>query len=209
MRKFTVHLHSVALLALASCSSPKISLRQISQSDPAARDILAQSQRAHGMAAFSKIKDISVSYDGRWGAIGPRFQPALVDQGYRRTSEEWLLRGEGILAQVHQGPVGRKVVLRTKSAVTVYREGTLAPDAEGKLAAALVADAYEMFLLGPLYFQRPGITLADEGRSKVNDVPCHQILAVLRPGFGMAKEDRVPLFRGDWLLWPGAWEITP
>lgn len=181
------------ILALSSCSSQQISSRPIKQSDASAKVILAKAQREHGVNAFSKVRDISVGYDGKWGAVGPRFQPVLVDKGYRKLSEERLLLREGIVAQSHQGPMGKKSVLRTRSSVVVQREGVTSIDEETNQAAALVADAYEMFLLGPLYFSRAGIVLADEGLTTVNGVPCHKVLAVLRPGFGMAAEDRVIL----------------
>jgi len=61
-------------------------------------------------------------------------------------------------------------------------------------AAALVADAYTLFLLGPFYFDRPGVVLAPNGEAIVDKAVRDQVLAVLRPGFGMAKEDRVILF---------------
>ena len=62
------------------------------------------------------------------------------------------------------------------------------------LAAALVADAYTLFLLGPFYFDRSGVVLALTGEAMVDKAMCDEVVAVLRPGFGMAEEDRVILF---------------
>ncbi|MFN0126723.1 MAG: hypothetical protein ACKV19_08565 [Verrucomicrobiales bacterium] len=186
-------LAAVALL-LSACASPKIGTREIPKSDPKAAALLSESQRAHGVSAFAKVRDVSVRYDGQWASIGPRFQPVLADTKFRRSSEERLLVGPRIIAQEHAGPEGKKVVVRTAGKVTVGYNGTPSTDDEAKRAAALVADAYTLFLLGPFYFNRAGVTLALNGESVVDRAVCDQVLAVLRPGFGIAEEDRVILF---------------
>ena len=186
------------LVALASlltaCASPQISPREIRKSDPGAVALLAASRRAHGEKAFMKVRDVSVRYEGRWASIGPRFQPVLSDTGFRRGSEERLLVGPRIIAQEHSGPAGKKLVLREPGAITVAYDGALSTDDETKRAAALVADAYTLFLLGPFYFDRPGVVLTLNGEAIVDKAACDQVLAVLRPGFGMSAEDRVILF---------------
>jgi hypothetical protein len=179
---------------LSACASPKICTRDIPKSDPKAAALLAESQRAHGASAFAKVRDVSVRYDGRWASVGPRFQPVLADTKFRRSSEERLLVGPRIIAQEHTGPAGKKVVFRTPGKVSVSYNGLLSTDDETQRAAALVADAYTMFLLGPFYFNRPDVVLAPNGEAIVDKAVCDEVLAVLRPGFGSAKEDRVVLF---------------
>jgi hypothetical protein len=179
---------------LTACASPKICTREIKRSDPKATALLAESQRAHGGKAFTRVRDVSVRYEGRWASIGPRFQPVLADTKFRRSSEERLLVGPRIIAQEHTGPDGRKVVVRKAGRVSVTYNGTRSTDDEVGRAAALVADAYTMFLLGPFYFNRQGVVLAQNGDSVVDKAVCDEVLAVLRPGFGEAKEDRVILF---------------
>lgn len=179
---------------LSACSSPKICTREIAKSDPKASAILSESQRAHGATAFAKVRDVSVRYDGQWASLGPRFQPVLADTKFRRSSEERLLVGKRIIAQEHSGPAGKKVVVRTPGNIEVGYNGAPSGDDEAKRAAALVTDAYTMFLLGPFYFNRAGVALALNGESVVDKAVCDEVLAVLRPGFGMAKEDRVILF---------------
>ena len=98
------------------------------------------------------------------------------------------------MAQEYTGPAGKKLVVRTPGKVSVTYNGSFSDDAETRSAAALVADAYTMFLLGPCYLERPGIVLASNGQSVVDGFVCDEVLAVLRPGFGEAKEDRVILF---------------
>jgi hypothetical protein len=179
---------------LSACASPKICTRDIPKSGAKAAALLSESQRAHGASAFAKIRDVSVRYDGQWASFGPRFQPVLADTNFRRSSEERLLLGSRIIAQEHTGPEGKKLVVGTPGKVTVGYNGSLSTDDEPKRAAALVADAYTMFLLGPFYFTRAGVTLAPNGESVVDKAMCDEVLAVLRPGFGIAKEDRVILF---------------
>ena len=186
----------LAVLAgfLTSCASPQICTREIRKSEPGAVAQLHESQRAHGRTAFTKVRDICVRYEGRWASIGPRFQPVLADTKFRRGSEERLLVGERIIAQEHSGPAGKKLVVRTPGKISVAYNRVLSDDAEAKRAAALVADAYTLFLLGPFYFDRPGVVLTRNGEAVVDKSVCDEVLAVLRPGFGEAKEDRVILF---------------
>lgn len=89
---------------------------------------------------------------------------------------------------------------RERSSSSARREKSPSPttvlcpnDAETQRAAALVADACTMFLLGPFYFDRPGVTFASAGEAIVDQAVCDVMLAILRPGFGMAEEDRVIL----------------
>jgi len=176
-----------------SCGSTQIPTREITASDPAAIALVSDCQKAHGVDAFSKVRDLSVRYEGRWGAIGPRFQPVLVDSPFRRDSEERLILSKRIMAQTHTGPSGTKHVLRQPGKVAVAYNGTPAQEVEVNQAAALVADAYTMFLLGPFFFQPTRMVFAMNGESKVDGEPCDEVLALLRPGFGMAEEDRVIL----------------
>jgi hypothetical protein len=150
---------------LTACASPKICTREIPKTHAGAAALLASSQRAHGASAFAKVRDVSVRYEGRWASIGPRFQPVLSDRGFRRGSEERVLFGPRVVAQEHIGPAGKKLVVRTPGKVTVGYNGSLSTDEETSRAAALVADAYTLFLLGPFYFDRPGVVLAPNGEA--------------------------------------------
>lgn len=125
--------------------------------------------------------------------MGSRMQPALADQRFRRESEDALDLAGGTIVQLQKGPGGRKFVLRTPGRVTVWYNGQADSREEVIRAAAVEADASKMFLLGPLYFQRPGVILEKLGSAKVGGAECDQVLAVLRPGFGYAEEDRVVL----------------
>ena len=178
---------------LAACASPQIATREITRSEPRATALLAASQTAHGAAAFSRLRGIEVRYQGRWASIGPRFQRVLADTSFRQGSTENLRIGPRILRQEHAGPAGKKLVVREPGRVTVRYNGQPSADAEVQRAAAVVADAYTMFLLGPFYFDRPGVVLTAAGESNIDGAACDGLLAILRPGFGFAPEDRVIL----------------
>jgi hypothetical protein len=182
-----------ALLLFAACASQRIPTTTLTGSDPDAVSIVTASQRAHGAEAFAAIRDLKVEYAGRWSTLAPRLQPVLADRRYRRESEEALDLVGGTIVQLHNGPGGRKFVFRGPGRVSVWYNGQ--PDSREDVirAAALVADAYKMFLLGPLYFQRSGVILEKLEPAKVDGAECDRVLATLRPGFGFAEEDRVVL----------------
>lgn len=194
MNRFRLFLACLLAGAFASCASPQISTSAGRSSEPRATALLAASQSAHGGAAFAKVRSLSVRYEGQWAPVGPRFQPVLSDTKFRRGSEERLHLESRLIAQEHTGPAGKKLVVRTPEKVSVIYNGVRSADAEAQQAAALVADAYTMFLLGPFYFDRPGVIVSSAGDEVVNGAVCDKVLAILRPGFGFAEEDRVVLF---------------
>ncbi len=118
-------------------------------------------------------------------------QPVLTDGDYRGGSEERFLLEEGVVAQVHEGAAGRKVVLRDPDGVIVAYDGKRSTDRDVEETSALVADGYAMFLLGAAWLERHGedwVLLADEtedGRRY------RRLLGRLRPGVGLSEEDRV------------------
>lgn len=170
-------------------------------SAPDARALLAACLAAHGGAgAYDRLHDVNVRFSSHWASVGPRLQPKLSDTGYRQGSEERYLAAPGgwIVGQDHHGPKGRKHVLRVPpDKVTVNYNDGLAPsaDAEVNAAAALVTDAYSMFVFGPDFFRRHAARLQRlSAMGSVDGHACDELLAVLRPGFGFAAEDRVVLF---------------
>lgn len=184
-----------ALLALllAGCASTRIPRTPAAASDPEALALVTASQRAHGAAAFATMRDLKATYAGTWGIVAPRLNPILFDRRFQRESEDALDLLTGTIVRLHKGSGGRKFVFRAPGRVAVWFNGQADEREEVKRAAALAADADKMFLLGPLYFQRPGVIFISQGTTKVDGADCDQVLAVLRPGFGFAEEDRVLL----------------
>jgi hypothetical protein len=180
---------------LAACSSmpvPKGSARE-----PAALALLDASQRAHGKEAFAAIRDLNVSYDGKWFPLVTRLQPVLTDITFRKSSEERTLFAEGVVAQTHTGEAGKKNVLRENAAAgataSVWYNGNPESNQEKVDAAHLVVEAYQLFLYPAFYVQRASV-IELAGSDNINGRDCDLLLAVLRPGIGRSREDRVVLY---------------
>ena len=187
-----------ALPVLHGCAAPlPVSLN--AASTPAAQALLKESALAHGLTAFQAIKDLSVSYSGEWRALIGKLQPALVDSSFRGSSEERLLLREGVVAQAYAGPGGRKQVLRKAAStapgeVRVWFNAEEARDAERRAAAALVADSYSLFLLGPLLLVDRPLVMELGEIEWVNEHACDVLRLQLVPGLGHARVDQVALF---------------
>ncbi len=169
------------------------------------RRLLLACLEAHGGArGYAALRDVNVRYDSQWQPFVNGLQPKLVDAGFRGGSEERYLRAAGIgggsvVAQHHRGASGEKHVFRRATgsgprSIAVSFNGQPATDPEATAAAALVADAYALFLFGPDFIVRRGgpVERLPEATS-VNGRPCDQVLAILRPGLGLSAEDRVIL----------------
>ena len=193
----------LALPALAACANP-LPEADVVTPTPDAADLLDATATAHGLPAFQDVQDISVSYAGEWPPVIGRLQPVLTDQGFRIRSEERLLPSHATIAQRHQGPAGHKHVLRTGSwqaggAVRVAFNGVESADAEQRASAALVADGYVLFLLGPLLLAtapRLALEVAAPERITVDrrDHSCDVLRGRVTPGLGFAPSDRIALF---------------
>jgi hypothetical protein len=173
-----------------------------------AAELLAVSARAHGLAAFASFTDLSVSYAGRWHRLVARLQPALVDIGFRGGSQERLLLRDGLVAQAHTGPRGRKYVLRNTVGgehgdVRVWFNGEDSHDEDRLAAAALVVDGYGLFLAGPMWLVQAGRagrswTLQRAPRERITVDGAAHVCDVLRvqlvPGLGFSAADRLTMY---------------
>lgn len=160
-------------------------------SDLRAVEILQQSADAHGSAALRQSHDVNVRLEGTWSGLVARVQPVLVDERFRGTSEERYLLQDGAVGQAHVGPGGQKQVYRDIDTIRVWYNGVESDDKDVRDAAALVADNYRMFLLGPYFFQERSATVQCLGKATVDGLKCEHVLAVLKPGMGNSDEDRV------------------
>ena len=194
-----------SLTILPGCAAPLPALLNPGTA-PAARALLDESAAAHGLAALAVINDLNLRYVGEWRPLIDKLQPALADQGFRGGSEERLLLREGLVAQAHSGPSGRKQVVRrpgTSAAaqgdVRVWFNGEEAGDADRPRAAAVVIDGYGLFLLGPMLLAQRwsaersmGLELA--GVDYVNEHECDVLRVRLAPGFGFSASEQIALF---------------
>lgn len=170
-------------------------------SDPTAERLLQDSAEVHGWAAYRQLSDINVRYDGAWRPIIDRIQPVVVDKGFRGWSEERLLPQAGVVAQAYTGPAGRKQVWWQRGQgsavrpgeVAVWLNGQASASAEVLAASALVAEAYGLFLLGPLWLAGQGHVMQMGGSERVDGRPCRVVQVWKRPGLGQVALDRVAL----------------
>lgn len=185
---------ALALPWLAACTTP-LPLTRRPVDDPAARALLQRSAQAHGLVRYRDLRDLSVAYDGQWRPLVDRIQPALVDAAYRGRSEERLLPHRGIVAQAYRGTAGTKQVSwrRADGSVSVWRNGTPSDDHDALQSAALVADAYGLFLLGPLWILDRVSAAQRAGSARVDDRDCDLVDVWLEPGLGRSALDRATL----------------
>ncbi len=185
----------------AGCSTP-LPLAEQPAADAAAAALLAGSAEAHGLAAYRTITDINVAYAGQWRPLVNGIQPEIVDAGYRGPSQERLLPAAGVVAQAYRGPLGSKQVFwqRARNAIdpagdaVVWIDGVRSDDAARPRASALVAEAYGLFLLGPLWLIDRGLPVQLGGRATVDGRPCDVVDVWLAPGLGRSALDRLSLY---------------
>jgi hypothetical protein len=194
--------------SLAACSTPLPLTGRPGSVDAAAVRRLLQSAEVHGLDAYRRITDINIAYDGQWRPLINGIQPEVVDAGFRGSSQERLMPAQGINAQLYTGPKGRKFVAWQRGAgpagggqVDIWFNSHASNDKAMLTAAALVADVYGLFLLGPLWLmdqgtgQRSGRVSALHMASTENvdgDI-CDVLQAWMAPGWGLSTLDRVAL----------------
>lgn len=145
---------------------------------------------------WRSISEVRVAYDGRWSLFPKLTQPVLVDAGYRGSSVELYLPAKGRVEQLHTGQAGEKEVTRVRSGnkIEVVYDGRRNRDAEVESAAALVADAYTLFLFGASWVLDQGTDFKYVGEKALDEINCHLVESRLRPGLGRSEEDRVVLW---------------
>lgn len=192
---------------LAACSTP-LPLTAPRPGSAAATDAgmarLRESAEAHGWAAYRGLRDINVSYDGQWRPFIDRIQPVVVDKGFRGPSQERLMPPQRVVAQAYTGPSGRKQVFWQRGEgrgsgarpgeVDVWFNGERSRDEGQRTAAALVAEGYGLFLLGPLWLNGRGLAAQLDGTHTVDGRPCDVVEVWMEPGLGQVAMDRVSLY---------------
>jgi len=192
-------------LLVSGCASPLPGVAT-GDDDGAARQLFNAACAAHGLAAWRRIHDLNLTFEGEWRPLVARLQPELVDAGFRGRSEERVLPGAGLVAQRHTGPAGHKQVVRRRGAtgretgdVAVAYNGRPDPRAAVRDAAALVVDGYLVFMLGPLALadreaagQPLALRLAEP--EEVDGRLCDALALRLAPGLGFAAVDQLILF---------------
>lgn len=194
---------------VGGCTTP-LPLLQAPANDAGAVSRLRDSAEAHGLAAYRQMTDINVSYSGKWRPLVGRIQPEVVDEGYRGSSQERLLPSTAVVAQAYTGAKGNKHVWWRRGGtapndageIAVWFNGVRSADDAAQQAAALVAEGYGLFLLGPLWLNDRGLRMQSGGTERVDGRVCDVVDVWLSPGLGRVATDRVALCidRGDGLV---------
>jgi hypothetical protein len=191
----------LGLGGLAGCATPLPLNAPEPASDPDADRLLRESSEAHGLAAYRQLTDINVRYTGQWRPLIDRIQPVVVDKTFRGGSEERLMPAAGVVAQAYTGSAGHKQVAWRRGRgtegdlgeVAVWFNGQPSADADVLSAAALVAEGYGLFLLGPLWLAERGLVTRRAGSEVVDGRRCEVVQVWKRPGLGRVALDRVAL----------------
>jgi hypothetical protein len=184
---------------LQACSTPLPLGAQPPGGAPEALSLLRESAEAHGLAAYRQISDINIAYEGEWRPFINGVQPEVVDAGYRGRSQERLMPALGLNAQAFEGPSGRKFVAWQRGSASqpaqmaLWFNGQPSANAALQRAAAVVAEGYSLFLLGPLWLTDRAEALQRAGTERVDGRLCDVLDAWVRPGLGLSALDRVTL----------------
>ena len=185
---------------LAGCTTP-LPLVGGPPVDTNALRILRESAEASGLPAYRQLHDINVAYAGTWRPLIGGIQPEVTDTGFRGSSQERLMPSAGVSGQAYTGLRGQKHVWWRRAGgvaddlgeVAVWFNGVRSDDAAAQQAAALVAEGYGLFLLGPLWLVDRELPIRVAGTERVDDRQCDVIEAWLAPGLGRVPLDRVAL----------------
>jgi hypothetical protein len=180
---------------LSGCAGTRLGGFAFETSKADAVALVRESAHAHGFEHGRVPERVTAQLDGNWYSLVTKVQPELTDSRFRKSSVETYDVRRGRVVQRHTGPGGVKDVVRTRDGVTVRYNGVVSTNETARAAAALVADAYTMFLFGPVFFlERSGVVFEKEPeRVTIDGNVCLQVRARLRPGFGFSPEDHALL----------------
>ncbi len=167
---------------------------------PASQDALTGEQvfaitfKQHGGDHLDELRNLNVGLTGKWKQLIRRIQPLVTDFSYRVDSQERVLPKERIYAAYYTGPAGNKAVFRTPRDVSVHYNNTQSSNAEVLSSTALTADAFHLFLLGPLALSDWQADFKRLSDKKLNGEEHYRIYLKREPGFGYANNDEVVLW---------------
>ena len=185
-----------AVVLSNSCSNlPQPKQINANQSSVAAEVILRKSALQHG-DPWKRYQRVDVAYNGEWSYLATRLQPVITDAGFRKCSKEIYEPRLKKVRQLHSGPQGEKQVIRQGRQSEATFNGVRSKSQEVKDAAALVADAYTVFLFGPSWLIQNGENFRLMEDRTLGGERCHLVAGQITPGFGAASRD-------DFIVWIG------
>lgn len=186
----------LAASLLSACASrfPSPELDVALDSQIIAAQIFQRTFNVHGGASIEQLNDVNLSISGEWKTLIRRIQPLVTDYKYRIDSQERLFMNNGGYIALYNGPGGSKKVVRTTDSLAVYYNGEQSTDPEVLSSTALTADAFRLFLLGPLALQA-----WQDQFTRLTDITFqgeqhYRLHLNLKPGFGYSEQDQVVLW---------------
>jgi len=186
----------ILLTLLTACAArfPDPQLDAATVASPDGANIFKRTLNTHGGEKIDQLNDVNLAISGQWKRLITRIQPLVSDYRFRVDSQERLFLSDGGYVAFYTGPSGTKKVVRTLESLEVYYNGERSKDPEVLSSTALTADAFHLFLLGPLSlvkWQNDFVRLAD---IRENGQNFHRIYLERKPGFGYSKSDQVVLW---------------
>jgi hypothetical protein len=162
--------------------------------EPSGVAIFETTFNAHGGQHLEQLDNVNVGLTGKWKQLIRRIQPLVSDYTFRVDSQERLLPKQRVYAAQYSGPAGAKSVFRTPNQIEVYYNKKSSMDPAVLSSTALTADAFHLFLLGPLALSewRDQFTRLEDAR--LNGKNYQRIYLKREPGFGYALMDEVVLW---------------
>lgn len=148
----------------------------------------------HGGADLSALQDLNVAIDGEWHYLITKIQPLVTDHKYRQQSEERLLPLSQLYTASYRGEAGTKRVLRTPDTIDVSYDGAVISDTQKQASAALTADAFYFFALGPLALDNRVVSWQRLSDVTEDNKTYYRINGQLKPGIGLSEEDFITLW---------------
>ena len=184
----------VSLFTGCASKFPNPSLDASQDKQLTASQIFDRTFNVHGGEKLDQLNDVNLSISGQWKRLITRIQPLVTDFTYRVDSQERLFPSSGGYVALYNGPSGTKKVFRTPQSLEVYYNQQQSNDVEVLSSTALTADAFHLFLLGPLVLQkwRDEFTRLTDISYEGSDY--HRLHLYRTPGFGYAEQDQVVLW---------------
>ncbi len=189
-------LGAAVMLVSAGCSTrfPRVANSASAGDQSAAQAIFERCLDAHGGDIRTFAGDLNLSIDGTWSTLIQRIQPLVTDSAYRITAQERYRPSDQLYVVWWQGPAGTKKVLRTPTTVEVAYNGVREFDEKKLQAAAMTADAFQLFHLGPSFLQMRRATFVRLDDAREAGITYQRLLTTLRPGFGFSPADDVVIW---------------
>ena len=184
----------VSLFSACASKFPNPQLDAALDTQLSAAQIFNKTFKVHGGESLDQLNDVNLSISGQWKRLIKRIQPLVTDFNYRVDSQEHLFPNDGGYGALYNGPSGTKKVVRTPDSLEVYYNGEPSSDPEVLSSTALTADAFHLFLLGPLALNKWQADFTRLTDITYKDKSYHRLHLYQKPGFGYSKEDQVVLW---------------